>query len=165
MGRTMRNPVVPIVNRKEMNFWNYFLNLESDLNRVFNFIEPVKGNFKVYSSELVKIIILACTEFENVTKVMGNIDKKTLGNMSQYKEYFLSEFSEVWLKEVSINGYPLIYKPFENWPDNDLDWWSAYTGLKHNRHINFSNGTLKNALDATGALLISLVYYYHRKRN
>ncbi len=157
------NPIVPIVNHEELNYWNYFLNIESDLNRIFKYVEPSQDNLDVYSSELIKIIILSCTEFENIIKIIGKLDGEGLGNMSDYKEYILKHIDKIWLREIQVDGYPLKYNPFDAWPSGELNWWNAYTGLKHNRRENFTKGTFANALYSTGALLVLLVYYYHVK--
>lgn len=49
--------------------------------------------------------------------------------------------------------------PFDGWQfDRGLDWWSAYTSLKHNRLLNRKRATLKSALYSMGAVFVILTH-------
>lgn len=55
----------------------------------------------------------------------------------------------------SLNGYKIT--PFSSWSESKKPhWWSAFTLLKHNRTINFKQGTMKNLVDALAATFIVL---------
>jgi len=57
--------------------WNYFLALESDLERVSRYIEFDKANFKTYSIELAHLLLAASSEVDVVAKTLcQRIDSK-----------------------------------------------------------------------------------------
>ena len=68
--------------------WNYFLALESDLERVSRYIEFDKANFKTYSIELAHLLLAASSEVDVVAKTLcQRIDSKTkLENIDDYKK-------------------------------------------------------------------------------
>jgi Tfp pilus assembly protein FimT len=55
----------------------------------------------------------------------------------------------------------LLFKPWENWVETqNPDWWRSYNNVKHARNNHFTEANLKNAINAVGALLLTVVYYY-----
>ena len=62
---------------------------------------------------------------------------------------------------VFVPRYGLDFKPWDNWagPNNPL-WWRSYNKVKHERDAHFDQATLKNALNALGALLILTYHHY-----
>lgn len=146
------------------SYWHYFLVLEQDFKKTLQFIHLEKENLETYSLEYAKQLICISTEFETIAKLLCNkIDGSKPGNMGQYKEIILGKYSKIWSTPVYVDYhnqmefYPL--KPWEQ-EGGKLDWWTAYNNVKHERHRNFNNATLKNVLDALGALLIFETYLY-----
>ena len=52
-------------------------------------------------------------------------------------------------------------KPWINWSENkNPNWWKSYNNVKHQRNDYFNEANLQNTLNAFGALLLTVVYYY-----
>jgi hypothetical protein len=64
---------------------------------------------------------------------------------------------------VSFPAYPWLapVRPFSGWggtdsPSEDLSWYAAYNGVKHNREGEFERGTLAHVFEAVSAVLVML---------
>lgn len=145
--------------------WNYFVALEQDLETVSRYIEFNEDNFKVYSIELARLLFAAASEVDVIAKLlckrfqpMENCD-----NINDYRRVLLTKLPEISTTEVFIGRYGFSFKPWDNWnqaSNRNPIWWSDYNKVKHQRDAYFSRATLKNALNALGALLI-LVYCHY----
>ena len=88
--------------------------------------------------------------------------------MRQYAKCYagqiiLERFPKIWSTPIFLDHQEqLTIYPLKSWENRggNLEWWNAYTQIKHTRHKNFVNATLKNTLDALGALLILEAYLY-----
>lgn len=144
------------------SIWEYFLCLESDLSNTSRYIEP-QGQENVHSFEFAKIIILACTEIENVFKLLcQEIDGNAHGNISEYKEIILQEYPRIVEAPVSVSRLGRVIIPFENWDKEKLFWWDAYSSIKHNRGKYFDEATYNNAVYSMSGLYI-LVFYLAKR--
>lgn len=145
--------------------WNYFIALEQDLETVSRYIEFSEDNFKVYSIELARLLFAAASEVDVMAKLLCRRFQPTVrcNNINDYRRVLLGELPEISTTEVFIGRYGLSFKPWENWKqtgNHNPIWWSDYNKVKHQRDTYFSKATLKNALNALGALLI-LVYCHY----
>jgi hypothetical protein len=51
--------------------------------------------------------------------------------------------------------------PWEDWSGHsNPDWWRSYNNVKHQRDVYFHEATLRNAINALGALLLLDYSYY-----
>ncbi len=65
------------------------------------------------------------------------------------------------VEEISIDRFGLSYKPWENWTGTlNPNWWKSYNNVKHQRNDHFNEANLNNTINAVGALLLTVVYYY-----
>lgn len=136
--------------------WNYFLAIEDDLKLTTRFVEP-EGQELVHSLEFTKILLLACTEIETAAKLVAFCKgEKEPGNIAQYKALILSEYPGIVDAEVFARDKS--FKPFENWEKSKLEWWEAYTDIKHSRVDNYEKGNYINATYALGALYLLILY-------
>lgn len=146
--------------------WNYFLALERDLEATSRYIEFCEENFAVFSIELAHLLLAAASEVDVVAKLLcEQIDSTaTPGNINDYKATLLPAIPDLPMSEVFVPRYGLAFKPWSNWAgqQNPL-WWRSYNSVKHERDAHFSEATLKNSLNALGALLILIYHYYSRK--
>lgn len=145
--------------------WNYFIALEQDLEIVSRYIEFSEHNFSVYSIELAHLLFAAASEVDVMAKLLCKRLQPTANpdNISGYREILLDKLSDLPTIEVFITRYGLSFKPWENWlgPGNDNPlWWRSYNQVKHQRDTHFNKATLKNALNALGALLILIYCHY-----
>lgn len=148
--------------------WNYFIALEKNLEDVSRYIEFCEENFDVYSIELAHLLFAASSEVDVVAKLLCELfnPKARRENINDYRSILLAELPDLSEIEVSINRYGLVFKPWDNWSDSNIDnplWWCSYNEVKHQRDVHFNKATLKNAINALGALLVLTYYYYSYK--
>jgi hypothetical protein len=85
-------------------------------------------------------------------------------NINDYKAVLLQVLPDLPYTDVFVPRYGLSYRPWSNWEgDKNPDWWRSYNNVKHERDTYFNEATLKNSLNALGALLVLTVHYYSRK--
>lgn len=145
--------------------WNYFIALEKDAETLTRYIEFCEANLDVYSIELARLLFAAASEVDVIAKLLCERLQPTAGreNINDYRHILVAELPDLPTIEISITRYGLSFKPWDNWSDSNNDnplWWRSYNDVKHQRDVHFNKATLKNALNALGALLI-LVYYYY----
>lgn len=145
--------------------WNYFLALERDLEVVSRYVEFSQPNFQVFSIELAHLLFAAASEVDVVAKLLCEriAPAAPRGNINEYKAVLLSEFPDLPTTQAFVPRYGLSFAPWLNWagPTNP-DWWRSYNRVKHERDTYFNEATLKNALNALGALLIVTYHFYAR---
>ncbi len=149
--------------------WNYFLALEQDMDSVSRYIEFCEPNFSVYSIELARLLFAAASEVDVIAKLLCELlaPDAPKGNINEYKSVLLPAFPDLPGTEVFVARYGLLFKPWSNWADSqnpkNPSWWRSYNKVKHERAAHFNQATLKNSLNALGALLILIFHYYSRK--
>jgi hypothetical protein len=141
--------------------WNYFLALERDLEATSRYIEFGKANFRVYSIELAHLLFAAASEVDVIAKLLCKrfAPMNQCGNINQYRPVLLGTLADLPKTKVFVPRYGLSFRPWDNWgrptnPPTNPDWWGSYNKVKHERDAHFPEATLKNALNALGALLI-----------
>lgn len=145
--------------------WNYFLALERDLEAVSRYIEFCEPNFSVFSIELAHLLFAASSEVDVVAKLLCQLVAPNLphGNIYQYRAALLPAIHDLPDTEVFVPRYGLSFRPWLNWTEGrNPNWWQSYNNVKHERDAYFHEATLKNALNAVGALLIITAHYYSR---
>ncbi len=152
------------MNREQVeHHWRYFLNLEKNLDSITNYIEPNESNFNSYSMELNKIIFLAASEFEVVSKELCNVidtdNDPSRYKINQIREKLLEEYPYIHNTEIRLTKMDFKYKPLSEWSNGETpQWWKDYNSLKHDRFSNYSLSNFKNALFAIGSLMIINMY-------
>lgn len=163
--------------------WNYYLLIDDDLCRLREYIAFHPENLKSFSNYIHKLIVSSCVEIESVLLAWCRMIRKEPracfnGKRTWSFKRLLSEIINTLPQNLELSGFKFIVPGFEEGveislfeslngisrptePDRIVEppWWSAYTGLKHNRQFAFAqSATLENALGAAGALklLISL---------
>ena len=145
--------------------WNYFVALERDMELLSRYVEFCEENFSVFSVELAHLLFAAASEVDVVCKLICEqvSPEARRENINDYKAVLLQTLPELPYTEVFVPRYGLSYRPWANWEgDRNPDWWSSYNKVKHERDAHFNKATLKNALNALGALLMLTVHYYSR---
>ena len=126
-------------------------------------LHPCTETFDAFGHEVRNVIILACTEVETLWRsvLVANGYKRPRYDTNDYvklvkpmrlREYAISFPYYPWLEAV---------KPFEKWgtsnsPTKDLEWYSAYHAIKHDRHSNFADSKLRYAFEAISACAVML---------
>jgi hypothetical protein len=143
--------------------WNYFIALERDLEIASRYVEFCDQNLKVYSIEFAHLLFAAASEVDVIAKLLCQRLKPTArrNNISDYRKILLAAFPHLSTEQVTVPRYGLDFRPWSNWTGtNNPVWWRSYNNVKHERDAHFNEATLKNALNALGALLILTNYHY-----
>lgn len=143
--------------------WNYFLAIEKDLENLSRYIEFDKSNLNTFSIELTHILFSASSEVDVVMKQICNLidPNKKVGNINDYRSFISTHSKDLINEEVIIHRYGITCKPWEKWREGENpDWWRSYNNVKHKRNNYYSEANLNNAINAVGALLINVLYYY-----
>jgi hypothetical protein len=143
--------------------WNYFLALEKDIEVVSRYVEFCEANFDVYSIEFAHILFAAASEVDAVAKLLCQQLKPNAprNKIDDYAAILCAALADLTTTQVSVPRYGLILTPWDNWAGaKNPVWWRSYNNVKHDRDVHFQEATLKNALNALGALLI-LVYHHY----
>jgi hypothetical protein len=149
-------------------YWNYFISIEEDLYKLSRYIEFDQNNEKVFSIELVRLLISSSSEFEVVAKELCNIkdQNKPVINIDKIRQNIMIFLPDIYDLEIIVPRFGLNYKPLENWNNNkNCDWWKSYNSVKHQRNNNYEKANLKNVINAIGALYIINLFYYNSLQN
>jgi hypothetical protein len=143
--------------------WNYFLALESDMERVARFVEFNTANYSVYSIELAHLLFASASEFEVVCKKLCEILDSSAKRecITDYRNMLNALIPDLADEDVQIPKYGLdLQKPLGSFKKNRSPiWWQAYNSVKHTRHEHFAKATLKNALNSLASLALVCLYY------
>lgn len=145
------------------HYWNYFLALMEDLEKLSRYIEFSDANMKTYSIELTHVFLSASSEVDVVMKELCSLINPSLttNNINDYKNIIKANVQDFVNEEIHINRYGLSFKPWDSWSgESNPDWWKNHNNVKHQRNKHFSEANLENTIEAVGALLITVVYYY-----
>lgn len=138
-----------------------FLLIQSDIQKLFEYIEPVDKNKRAYSYRIHELFVRVCIEVEaNCRAILleNGYRKRNDLNMSDY--CLIEETHKLSGYEVVLprwDGKYGSYKPFSRWAENkNLHWYQYYNGVKHDIHSNFRHANIKNLVEATCGLVALL---------
>jgi len=143
--------------------WNYFLAIEKDLENLSRYIEFANANLGTYSIELTHILLSASSEVDVIMKQLCSLidTTQTTNNINDYKGVIQAQLGTFINEEICIDRFGLSYKPWDNWNGSqNPDWWRSYNNVKHQRNNHFNEANLQNTINAVGALLLTVIYYY-----
>ena len=147
----------------KLNHWNYFLALESDIEKLSRYIEFTEDNFEAYSIELVRLLLSTASEVDVIAKLLCKKEKpdKNPENMDQYRKILNPNLPKIKNIMIQIPRYGLNFTPWENWNfDKNPKWWKEHNDVKHKRNLYFQKACLKNTLNSISGLFCLLLYYY-----
>lgn len=167
----------PRIRREEIDFdyvgpsflqdMRAYQNIQSSLDNLFNFIEPVKINLKTYGHKIRELLILACTEVEYLLlKALTENGYREKERYSTADYVHCRDVLKLNLYEVELTQYSSlgIFTPFKDWSESrstaSIPWYNAYNQVKHNRSDNIPHANLKHLLDAVAAIHILLESQY-----
>ncbi len=139
--------------------------LNRELQRVLEYVEPVKQNADVYSFRICDLILRTCMEFEAVCRdaVSIVIGDPTPRHKMKVGHYFkLRDFYNLSRYDVGVMFWrPKVYvDPFGPWwgPNPNLPWWNRHHALKHDRHTNFHDATLLLLVECMAGLFALMTH-------
>jgi hypothetical protein len=147
-----------------------FLLIQSDLQKLFEFIEPSDCNLDTYSFRIHELLMRTCIEIEANFKAIlkeniynpTNRERKPIPenkwNIHNYrivnKTHHLSSYKvyiPIW------DGTQSSFEPFAQWATaTELPWYQAYNNSKHDRKSAFKEANFFNLLNAIAGLLVLL---------
>lgn len=150
------------------NFWQYYLSIEEDIDRLFRYIEPSEDNFSTYSVELTRLYLAICSELDVILKAYCKLldDDSKASRINEYAELINASNKDISIASLNLQRFRLAITPFSDWEKSITPkWWKKYNGVKHNRDINFRDANLGNVLNSFAGLYLLNLYYYHELRS
>jgi hypothetical protein len=144
--------------------------IQSDLTRLFEYIEPSDQNLDTYSYRIHELFMRTCIEVEANFKAIlkENIfnPKDKNGDPRPEKRWNIHDYMKV-NKTHRLSSYKIhvpiwdgtqsIYEPYKEWiGSNELLWYQAYNKSKHDRQVEFKHANLKNLMNSVAGLLALL---------
>lgn len=136
--------------------------IESRMIGTFRYVDCHPGNRNTFSYEYASILRDAGSVFGSV---MDRLVRETsLGSgqldIRDYRRWLTREVKNIHSIAADIN-YPLAERlllPFHSLKEEDgrLEWWNAYTDVKHSDIGKFQIGNFENTLNSVAALAILL---------
>ena len=150
--------------------WQYFLIIDEEFMKTDKYVEHSIDNKSTYSVEFSKLLMLICSEFEMMCKLIHkhyditfNLENYiSILNLSELVLQHCSTIREIEVTstlETNIQPLKNWYKPQDNTKCKlNLPWWTDYNNVKHNRHENFKKANLQNVADALASLYVLFIY-------
>ena len=147
-----------------------FLLIQSDLQRLFEFVEPSDTNLSAYSYRIHELFMRTCIEIEanfkailkenifNPTDKNGDPRPEKRWNIHDYRKVNKTHHLSAYKVHIPIwEGTSSVYEPFKQWSSSkDLSWYQAYNKSKHDRRFEFKEANLENLLNSVAGLLVLL---------
>lgn len=144
--------------------------IQSDLIKLFEYIEPSDRNLKTYSYRIHELFMRTCIEIEanfkailkenifNPTDRKGGLRPENKWNIHDYKKVNKTHHLSAYKIHVPIwDGTQSVYEPYKEWRGSvELSWYQAYNKSKHDRQIAFKEANLKNLINSIAGLLALL---------
>lgn len=148
--------------------------IQKDFINLLEYVEPADINLNTYSFRIMELIIKICIEIEANFKAIlrendyNPIDKK--GDSIPEKKWNIYDYKKI-VKSNLLDKYKIIIpnwkgdngtiSPYENWiQSNDLDWYSTYNTVKHDRNDNFCRANFNTLIKAMTGFQILLTSQY-----
>jgi hypothetical protein len=132
------------------------------LDEILLYVEPSESGLRSYSHKCRELLILACTEVENLwTSVFQKAQIQPQNSRMYTTQDYVKLLPKACLNEFEItfrnyNGLRN-FQPYVNWtaqqPTQSLNWYHAYNKTKHDRNTAFNEATLENVMDAIAAIV------------
>lgn len=133
----------------------------SDLEKLFEFVEPAHQNLKTYSHRIHQLLFRTCVEIEANFKAIlkeNTFTKKQWWTIKDYqlidKTHHLSSYK---ITMPFWHPAELTIAPFSAWINNKkIAWYQTYNDTKHDRQSSFTEATFEILLNAVPGLLMLL---------
>lgn len=132
------------------------------LDEILLYIEPTQAGLQSYGHKSRELLILACTEVENLwvqyMRIAGVEPNGRSFNTNDYVRLLVPlNLADYVVRFKLINNSDLV-SPFSGWnpksPTKSLIWYDAYNKTKHDREMHFAEATLTNCLHAISAVIV-----------
>lgn len=160
------------MNRKYINYFDYYLELEKDVFNTESYVTIEEDNYKTYSIQYAKLYLSICSEIDCLLKeICRNINSDTTANkINLYYPIVNGAFENFKQEGVYFKKQKIELYPWKKWEESSSPkWWYYYNKVKHQRlelepdtnipYYKFAN--LENVLNALAALYIVEQYYLY----
>lgn len=138
-----------VIAKKYLSF-DRQLNLDADSAFLHNEIVLLGSKVEVAMKELIKIV---------------SDGRVSVGSMLEYKTLLLVMVPDIESYYVSLTGTDMPpLRPFENWSNKKLSWWSAYSEIKHGSTSRVPKLVHGLMLLAALAILLHLIHIINEKK-
>jgi hypothetical protein len=136
--------------------------LVSALSDLFLYIEPEQAGLDAYGPKTRELLILACTEVEDLwTRYLRRAGRPTGARGYSTNDYVALlgplHLAEYQLEVVPYANAPKV-RPFATWqvaaPTQSLAWYDAYNKTKHDRSTHLSSATVARCIEAVAANVV-----------
>ncbi len=144
--------------------WEYFQTLVDDIDKLSRYIEITKDNYKVYSIELVRILLAVGSEVDVVAKLLCQSvpDSKPCKNINDYRTTLCEVYPSLPAIIIALPRHGIGFIPWTAWgEEQNPNWWHSYNNVKHHRDNKFEEANLINTLNAASGLCVLIGYLYH----
>jgi hypothetical protein len=151
------------MTEKELfKYWNYFKIIEKDFLNLSEVIEIDTAHYKVFSRELIKLLVVTCSEVDTIFRVLRDIKVVGSGdgdlNIEDHRKFVDLNHNFIFSQSINISHSGISLHPFKSWTKSKPpSWWTGYNRIKHHRKNDFESANLKNCLNAGAALAILLL--------
>jgi len=136
--------------------------LVSALNDLFLYIEPEGRGLDAYGPKTRELLILACTEVEDVWTRYLRRARHPVAPRGYSTNDYVRLLDPLHLADYEVSLVPFSRaprtRPFEHWqssaPTQSLDWYDAYNKTKHDRSGHLSSATLAHCVAAVAANVV-----------
>ena len=139
------------------NHLEYYLAVESDLDRCSRFVDFSTNNFKTHSLEFARIIMAASAEIDAIAKEFCKSinPQSSADNILKYAAEIIPAHPNITNIEIVAPRHNIKFKPWDGWSTSASPfWWRAN---------NVEEANLENAIAAANGLLSIILYYYKQK--
>ena len=136
-----------------------------DFEKCLRYVELAEENLDTFSLEFSRIILVSGSEIDQMFKYLTHsLGLDRAANLPECVDRFRSHRPQFVDFDCAVDGWPHRIAPFSAWREgySKTSWWSAYTGLKHNRIAERYSGNLKNVMECLAAhfgILQYLLFY------
>ena len=153
------------MNREELNqkHWRYYLMLEKRFIESIEYVELHVDNYNTFSNGYALLIQVIGAELDTIFKEFCGFNTSDRKNIADYAQYILTSNPDIITRKVVLQEYDIVIQPFQNWdinkPAQTLEWWNAFTDIKHNRYEQLKQAKQENVLNILSALyLLEMMY-------
>lgn len=153
------------MNREELHqkHWRYYLMLEKRFIESIEYVELHVDNYNTFSNGYALLIQVIGAELDTIFKEFCGFNTSDRKNIADYAQYILTSNPDIITRKVVLQEYDIVIQPFQNWdinkPAQTLEWWNAFTEIKHNRYEQLKQAKQENVLNILSALyLLEMMY-------
>jgi len=165
-------------------YWKYYLKLEKEVIRTFEYSTLDKQNASNFSFEYAKLLQIICSEIDVLSKAYCDfLGTPNMDTMPKYASAITSNHIDIKTREIEcLENRECTYVPYSIWEFNintnvngvvsitgtPPSWWTIYNKVKHQRlsmnstykKENYKLANQDNVMNAIAGLFQLEMYFY-----